>query len=201
MSAEPTQRTPTKFQPVELPVLLARAALSPEAAAAVDGRASIADAVAALDAAGFRLEAACLLAHALNRREAVWWACMCTRHTAPADLAEADRAAVDAAEVWVRRQTDETRRAAMDKAQSSGFRSPEAWAAVAAFWSGDSMSPPDQPKVPPAPHLAGTAVAGAIQLASVRGDPTRQPARLVAFLSSARDIAAGGVGRLEPEKP
>ena len=88
----------------------------------------------------------------------------------------------------------------MDNAQKSGFGSPEAWAAVAAFWSGDFLSPPDQPKVPPAPHLIGTAVAGAVQLASVRGDPARQLTRLNAFLASARDIAAGGVGRLEPEK-
>jgi hypothetical protein len=142
-----------------------------------------------------------LFAHALPKREAVWWACMCARHTAPEALAAADRASREAAEVWVRRQTEDARRAAMDNAQQSGFGSPETWAAVAAFWSGDSLSPPDQPKVPPAPHLTGTAVAGAVQLASVRGDPARQRTRLAAFLHSAREIAAGGAGRLEPEPP
>jgi hypothetical protein len=193
--------TLAKVQPLELPALIARAELSPEAGPKIVGCTSAADALAGLEAAGLQLDAVRLFAHALPRREAVWWACMCARHTAPADLPEADRAALDAAEVWVRRQTDETRRAAMDKAQAAGMRTPETWAAVAAFWSGDSMSPPDQPKVPPAPHFTAKAVIGAVQLASVRGHPTRQPARLAAFLKSARDIAAGGAGRLEPEQP
>jgi hypothetical protein len=52
------------------------------------------------------------------------------------------------------------------------------------------------PTVAPAPHLTGTAVAGAINLAAVRGDPLRRDARLARFLDSARDIAAGGAGRL-----
>lgn len=201
MATDVARNGPIKFQAIEMPVLLARAALGAEATAAVNGRASAAEAVGALEAGGFRLDAARLMAHGLPKREAVWWACMCARHTAPPDLAEPDRAALEAAEIWVRRQTDETRRTAMERAQAAQFGSPEAWAAVAAFWSGDSMSPPEQPKVPPAPHLTGTAVAGAVQLAAVRGDPTRQPARLASFLTSARDIAAGGAGRLDPEKP
>jgi hypothetical protein len=87
----------------------------------------------------------------------------------------------------------------MARAQTSGFSSPEAWAAVAAFWSEGSMAPPDQPAVPPAPHLAGTAVSGAIMLAAVRGRPERRLERLACFLDAARDIARGGAGRLPPE--
>jgi hypothetical protein len=201
MSAGPSQLALTKLQALELPALIAHAKLSEEAVARVKGCISLLDALAVLEVAGFRMEAARLVGHALLKREAVWWTCMCARHTAPANLAAADQAALEAAEIWVRRQTDEARRDAMSKAQHTGFQTPEAWAGFAAFLSGDSMSLPDLPKVPPAPHLAGTVVAGAVQLASVRGDPTRQPARLTLFLRSARDIAAGGVGRLEPEKP
>lgn len=201
MSAGTPQQALAKLQPADLPALYARINLPEEAAATVTSCTSVPKALAALEAGGFRLEAARLFAHTLPRREAVWWACMCARHTTPANLPQADRDALDAAEVWVRRQTDEVRRGAMDKAQHSGFQSPEAWAAVAAFWSGDSMSPPDVPKVPPPPHATGAAVAGAVTLAAVRGDPVRQPVRLTAFLQSARDIAAGGPGRLEPEKP
>jgi hypothetical protein len=61
------------------------------------------------------------------------------------------------------------------------------------------MAPPEAPKVPPAPHLAGLAVAGAVNLSSVRGDPLRRDERLTRFLDSARDIARGGAGRLPPE--
>jgi hypothetical protein len=173
--------------------------LAPDAEAAIDGCTDAGEALARLEAAGLLSAAGKLASHALPKREAVWWACMCAAHTAPPDLPEADRMAREAAEAWVRRQTDEVRRQAMVQAQRTEFRSPEAWAAVGAFWSGDSMAPVGQAPVPPAPHLPGTAVAGAVALAAVRGDPMRQAARLVRFLQSARDIAAGGPGRLPAE--
>ncbi len=180
--------------------LLPRLALGADAAIAVQDVTDVPEALVRLEEAGFALEASRLAAHALPRREAVWWACMCAAHTAPADLPDADRQARETAEHWVRQQTDALRRGAMQQAESGGFATPEAWAAVAAFWSGNSMAPEGQPAVPPGPHLAGTAVAGAVALAAARGDPTRQPARLKRFLESARNIAAGGPGRLPPEE-
>jgi hypothetical protein len=99
----------------------------------------------------------------------------------------------------VRRQTDEVRRAAMAEAEKTGFNSPEAWAAVAAFWSGDSMAPPEAPKVPPQPHFPGLAVAGSVALAAVRGKAVKREVRLRRFLVSARDIANGGAGPLDAE--
>jgi len=176
--------------------LIGRIAAPPEALAAIGGAARVSEALERLSAAGFLLEAAKLTAHALPKREAVWWACMCARHTVAADAPPALAELCAAAETWVRKQSDESRRAAFELAQAQGFDTPEAWACVGAFWSGDSMAPPDVPKVPPAPHLAGTAVAGSVNLAAVRGDPLRRDARLGRFLESARDIAIGGAGRL-----
>ena len=112
-----------------------------------------------------------------------------------------DRQARETAELWVRQQKDEQRRTAMTHAEAAGFQSPEAWAGVAAFWSGDSMSPVGMPPVPPPPHAAGGAVAGAVALSAVRGDLRRQQARLKRFLESGRNIAAGGPGRMQPEDP
>ena len=182
---------------VPLAPILARFELPEDATPTVQGCATAAEAVAKLAAAGFLPEAATLIAHALPKREAVWWACMCARHTAPAangSLAEL----CAAAENWVRQQSDAARHAAFEMAQARGLDTPEAWAAVAAFWAGDSMAPPNLPKVPPEPHLCGTAVAGCVQLAAVREDPLKRQARLTSFLESARDIAAGGAGRLQP---
>jgi hypothetical protein len=180
-----------------LPELLARIDAPAEAQPALADVRNAAEAMERLAAAGFLLEAAKLTAHALPKREAVWWACMCARHTAPEGVpALADLVA--AAETWVRKQSDETRRAAFDLAQAKGLDTPEAWACVGAFWSGDSMAPPGLPKVAPAPHLCGTAVAGSINLAAVRFDPARARARLGRFLDSAREIATGGAGRLPP---
>jgi hypothetical protein len=188
-----------KFSAADLATLLARVALPAATAAAIHDCTTVSTALAALEAGGFHAEAARLIAHALPKREAVWWGCMCALHTAPSDLPECDRAAREAAELWARQPTDPVRRAAMTRAQATAFDTPEAWAAVAAFWSGDSMAPEGQPAVPPAPHLTGTAVAGAVALSAVRGEVSRRSARLQRFLESGRNIAAGGPGRLAAE--
>ena len=138
------------------------------------------------------------MAHTLPQREAVWWACMCVSHTAPADLPAADRAAREAAEDWVRQQTDKSRRLAWERAQAGGCQSPEAWAAVAAFWSGGSMSPEGQPDVPPARICAAGGGRGGGARRGARR-PVRRDDRLRRFLESGRNIAAGGPGRLPAE--
>jgi hypothetical protein len=183
----------------DLDAILPMARLEPPAVALLSGCTDTADGLERLRAAGDLTGATRLGAFALPRREAVWWAGMCATHTAPANQPEIEVKAREAAELWVRRQDDPTRRLAMDLARQAGFAAPEAWVAVAAFWSGDSMSPLGQPAVPPAPHLAGTAVSGAIALASVRGDPSRRQGRLERFLLSFQEIAGGGAGRLARE--
>jgi hypothetical protein len=183
----------------DLAAVLPKAGLGAAALALVAGATGAEAAISALEAAGQLVEATRLVAHALPGREAVWWACMCARHTPPATLLDDDRAAIEAAETWVRTQTDEVRRRAFDFAGRAGFNSPEAWAAVGAFWSGDSLSPLGQAAVSPPAHVAATAVAGAVALASVRVYPERRLDRLARFLSSARDIAVGGPGRLPVE--
>jgi hypothetical protein len=199
-----TPTTPAKAPASKFSTDLAR--VLPHLQLDANGKAKLADckhpaeALDRLEGAGLLDEAARLVAHALPPREAVWWACACSRHTASSGAnPEAESALRAAAEEWVRRQTDELRRAAMTEAEKTGFNSPEAWAAVAAFWSGDSMAPLEAPKVPPQPHFPGLAAAGSVALAAVRGQPVRREARLKQFLVSARDIAAGGAGRLEPE--
>lgn len=195
------QEWPVRLDELDLTEAVRRANLPGQAGAALVGCASPSIAAARLLAGGFRAEAAALLAHVLPAREAVWWACQCAAHTAPPQLPRPQRAARELAEQWVRQGTDALRRAAMDQARLGGLDTPEAWTAVAAFWSGDSLAPLGQPKVPPAPHLPGTAAAGAVQLSAVRGGAARQAARLDSFLRSAHEIAHGGTGRLEPEAP
>ena len=189
-----------KFAGSELAKVVPLIALPAGPVTALQGCTDVAEALDRLEAGGFLAEASRLIAHALPKREAVWWACMCAAHTAPPDLPDTARKARETAEHWVRQQTDKLRREAMTLADASGFGSPEAWAGVAAFWSGDSMSPEGQPAVPPAPHLTGTAAAGAVALAAARGDARKLNARLKLFLESGRNIAAGGPGRLPAEE-
>jgi hypothetical protein len=160
-----------------------------------------AEALARLEAAGRMSDALRLVAHALPKREAVWWACVCARAVSVPDLPPVDVAALEAAEAWVRNAgEDGLRRAAWAAAQKTAFRSPEAWTAVAAFWSGGSMAPEGQPVVPPADHLVGVAVGGSVVLAAVRVRPESAPDRMRRFLESARDIGAGGAGRIRVEE-
>jgi hypothetical protein len=188
-----------KLAQADLATVVERATLPPEAEAPLRGCTDIETALDRLEAAGFALEAVRVLAHALPKRESVWWACMCATATAPGDLAEPDQLAQQNAEQWVRRQTDDLRRAAMEFAETGGYITAEAWTGIAAFWSGDSIAPLGEPPIAPLPYQAGSAVAAAVSLAAVRGDGKRYPDRLKRFLGSGRDIASGGNGRLSPE--
>jgi hypothetical protein len=145
--------------------------------------------VVRLQAANLLAEAARLLGYALPAREAVWWACMCVAHTAPADLAPEQQAALAAAELWVWQSTHETRVKAARAALAAGPDTPAGWTARAAFAS--------HPAVPP--YLrCGRRVERAVAGAAVSGDATRRMDRLRRFIASGRDIARGGAGRLPP---
>ena len=152
-----------------------------------------------LTKAGLMSDAIRWLAQGLRPRESVWWACLAARAFVEwgNKLPEPDLAALTAAETWVFKPEEENRRAAMAKAQETGYQSPASWAAIAAFWSGGSMAPPDVPAVPPPQHLIGRAVWGAIMIASTSAVPPDQAEqRQRRLLSQGYDIARGGNGRI-----
>lgn len=180
--------------------LLPRLELDARGAALLAEATQVPEALTILEEAGRVQDALRLMAHALPRREAVWWACMCARGVPARDATEPP-AALLAAEAWVRRPDEAERRAAFAAAEQGGFSSPEDWAAIGAFWSGGSISPAGLPPVTPAENLTGIAISSAIIMAALRHAPEKTPARMQRFLSAARDIAGGGAGRLPPEEP
>jgi hypothetical protein len=135
------------------------------------------------------------LSTALPPREAVWWACVCTRANFPPAAAAPVTAALQAAESWVYRPDEETRRAAKAAADNSKMQSGAGWCAMAAFWSGGSITAPSAPAVEPSPKLLPAAVSGAIVLAAVQHEPQRAGERHRQFLDAGIDIANGGNGR------
>lgn len=149
------------------------------------------------------LEAACkVLARALPRREAVWWACLCARCAMPPDAPDQLAQTLAAAEAWVYKPADDIRRAAYAKAEAIGLLTPPAWAAMAAYWADGSMAPPDAPMVPAPAHLTAIAVGGAMALAAVVDPaPDKIPAAWEGFLTRGLDIAQGGNGRLPDDPP
>lgn len=178
-----------KLRPLD-PVFLRPRLLLPPAHAALldepDGPGRLLD---RLVERGLLIEATRLLAYALPPREAVWWGAMCVGHAAPAALGDAERAALAAAEAWVRQPDDRTRRDAAWAAAAAGYQLPGAWPALAAYWSRPARA---------LDMRAGRGVETAIARAIARNREARDAAHLARFIASGRDIAAGGAGRLAP---
>jgi len=135
------------------------------------------------------------LARALPKREAAWWACICTRGMMAQDAPPSSLKALEAAEQWVYKPTEANRRLAEAAAQSTAFDGPAAWAAMAAFWSDGSMAPENSPPVTAPENLSSKAVAGAVMLAAVSREPEKAAAKYRYFLEQGADIANGGNGR------
>jgi hypothetical protein len=130
------------------------------------------------------------LAHALPKREAVWWAWVCARRAAGAEPAPKIKASLDATEKWIAQPSDENRRAAMSAAETADVGTPAGCAGMAAFFSGGSMGPPDAPAVPPGPYLTAKAVAGAVNLVAVGGEPEEAPEKYRACVDQGLDVAS-----------
>lgn len=99
------------------------------------------------------------------RREAVWVTCLWARACENAKLVAPSKA-LRAAEAWVRDQSEDVRYKAFELASDEKMAGPGSWAALAAFWSGPTLSQPEFEAVPPAPGLAAIAASTAFTLAA-----------------------------------
>jgi hypothetical protein len=138
------------------------------------------------DAVGF-------LAHALPRREAVWWAWLCARTAAGDSPAEPVARILATTHAWIAEPSDANRRTAYIAAEESGIGTAHGLAALAVFLSGDSLAPPHMEPIRPGPHDGAKAVVGAVMLAAVAAKPD-QPAE--AF----RDFISQGLALAERTK-
>jgi hypothetical protein len=59
---------------------------------------------------------------------------------------------------------------------------------MAAFFSAGSLAPPSAPAVPPGEFLAAKAVANAVILAAVSGEPDEAPERFKSFVAQGVDV-------------
>lgn len=145
----------------------------------------------ALIGAGLLADAEVVMAHALPKREAVWWACRCVRRAVGPEPAAEVAEALRAAETWSAAPGEVNRRKAYPAAEAAGFGHPAGCVAVAAYFSGGSLSLPQLTEVPPAPHLTGDLVASALMLAAVLGDPAAAAEAHRAFLDLGWAVARG----------
>ena len=129
------------------------------------------------------------IAHALPRREAVWWAWVCARKVAGAEPKPAVKAALDATERWIVQPTEEHRRQALHFGEAADFGTPAGCAALAAFMSSGSLAPPSAPPVPPDEFMTAKAVAGSVTLSAVTVEPERAAEKFVEFANVGLEVA------------
>ncbi|MPY86413.1 MAG: hypothetical protein GEU99_00650 [Luteitalea sp.] len=123
------------------------------------------------------------LAHALPVREAIWWAWCCARLSAAEELPANQQAALGATERWIRQPTDEHRRSMLAIAEQAELGSPAGAAALAVFFSGGSITPPDAPEVAPPSYAAAKLIAGSVILAGVVAEPELAPEKYRGFIT------------------
>lgn len=170
--------------------------LSEDAEALLTDTAKPAEFLAALLEKELYTDAFNLLAHGLPKREAAWWACLAARDALPENPKPKVLAALEAAEAWVYKPSDERRRDALAKAEAADLAgSPSALAAAAAGWSGGSLAPPGAEEVPPGDIMTPSAVFSAVLMVALQGDPAEKPARFQRLIGQGVDIANGGTGR------
>lgn len=128
------------------------------------------------------------LAHALPKRECIWWAWVCARRASSEMPGPKDAAALDATEKWITQPTDENRRAAMRAAEAAGFATPAGCTALAVFVSGGSLGPASTPPVPPGELLTAKVITGAVVAAAVTGDAAKAPERFQSFIAQGLDV-------------
>jgi hypothetical protein len=128
------------------------------------------------------------IAHALPKREAVWWGWVCARRAAGDNPQPKIKAALDATEKWIAQPSEDNRRSAMAAAQKAELGTAAGCAGLAAFFSGGSLAPPEAPVVPPGEFLSAKAVSGAVIFAAVAKEPERAPEKFKSFVAQGVEV-------------
>jgi hypothetical protein len=147
------------------------------------------DYVALLMSKKLYADAVRFVAHALPKREAVWWGWISAKKAAGADSPPKIKASLEATEKWIAQPDDEAGRAAMAAAKEAQTTTAAGCAGMAAFFSGSSLGPAHIPPIPPGEFLTAKAVSGAVIYAAVGKDPVNAPDRFQGFVNQGVDVA------------
>ena len=142
----------------------------------------------------FYQDAIKLLAHALPKRLAVWWACLAARRAQTPETSEENLQALIVTEAWAKKPTEPNRLQCKALAEATQFKTPSSWAATAATWCAGSMTNEGEPEVPPPAYLYAHAVAGCVSLAAATIDAEKIEEYYELLLAQGIDLACGGNG-------
>jgi hypothetical protein len=123
------------------------------------------DFIRSLAASGAYRDAVSCCAYLLPRREAVWWACQSVR-TSGKTLLPSEKAALDAAEAWVRVPDEDLREAALRFGTDEPTQSAAIWACRAAAFSGGIVSNTSKGPVRAQPEATARAARAAVLIAA-----------------------------------
>jgi hypothetical protein len=147
------------------------------------------DYVALLMSKKLYADAVRFVAHALPKREAVWWGWISAKKAAGADPPPKIKASLEATEKWIAQPDDESGRVAMAAAKEAQTTTAAGCAGMAAFFSGSSLGPSHIPPIPPGEFLTAKAVSGAVIYAAVGKDPVNAPDRFQSFVNQGVEVA------------
>src|SRR5580658_5205176 len=148
------------------------------------------DYVALLMSKKLYADAVRFVAHALPKREAVWWGWISAKRAAGSDPAPKIKASLEATEKWIAQPDDDAGRAAMAAAKEAKTTTAAGCAGMAAFFSGSSLGPTHVPPIPPGEYLTAKAVSGAVIYAAVGKDPVNAPERFQSFVQQGVEVTA-----------
>jgi len=155
--------------------------------------------IQALVKARLWLDAARVLAYALPRREALWWACLCAEGMEAVRSEKSEQFSLAAAEKWVYEPSDKHRADAYISAQKCKGSSGGLMCALAAAMSEESLPfEGDQVIEFDATAFPGLVFA-VIVLAADEGEENLMDQRLQQYLAIGEDIARGGRGKKETQ--
>ena len=136
-------------------------------------------------------DAVAFLAHWLPIREAVWWGCECVWHACRPEPVQVVDAALGSAVAWVIEPNEEHRLAADKAGHAATLRTPAGCVALAAAWTGGSLSPYAKAPVAPPPQLAANTVVAAVELVALKGPAGKSAERYLQLLRIGTEVAHG----------
>jgi hypothetical protein len=131
-----------------------------------------------------------LVAYLLPKREAIGWGCLCVRHILPSPKDQPLADVQVAAERWVAAPNEENRWAAKKAADEEDPRTPSGLLAMAVFFAGPSMVPPNLQAVPPPDHATSLIVTNVVFLAGVIKEPEKAKEKYRVFMQKASALMA-----------
>ena len=148
--------------------------------------------IESLSSAGKWTDAVAVMARALPKREAVWWACVCAKKTQAVVKNKEEAAALKTARKWTFKPTEEHRRDAFLQAQKCTAPSVGTMTCLAAAFSGGKLEINKEQSVDLDASVFTNIVSGIVIMAACDKEADRMNPMLERFLNKGKEIASGG---------